>query len=291
MKNLKVPEHFRFIIPIVEVLKELGGSGHASEVTDKVIEKLNIPEEDLSVTIKSGTSRLINQMYWARLMLVKAGYLDSSERGVWTLTEKGLESQLSDDDLLKLYKLKKQWEKELRQAKAVDEGKEKQGEENETELADKVLDHRNQLLNILRSLPPKGFERICQRLLRESGFEKVTVTGRSGDGGIDGNGIFQVNPLVSFKVLFQCKRYQGAVTPTQVRDFRGAMSGRADKGIFMTTGYFTPAAKKEADRDGVTPIDLVDGKKLIDMFERVNLGLRSIPAYEIDEKFFDEFRI
>ncbi len=140
------------------------------------------------------------------------------------------------------------------------------------------------------SLPADGFERLCQRLLRESGFESVTVTGKSGDGGLDGIGVLQVNPFVSFKVLFQCKRYSGSVTPSQVRDFRGAMMGRADKGIILTTGIFTSDAKKEAVRDGVPPIELVDGEKLLDMFETLELGLKPKKAYDIDEKFFDDFK-
>ncbi len=68
-------------------------------------------------------------------------------------------------------------------------------------------------------------------------------------------GVLQVNELVSFKVLFQRKRYAGPITPTQVRDFRGAMMGRADKGIVLTTGSFTAEARREALRDGVPPID------------------------------------
>ena len=126
--------------------------------------------------------------------------------------------------------------------------------------------------------------------MRESGFESVTVTGKSGDGGLDGIGILQVNAFVSFKVLFQCKRYSGSVNPSQVRDFRGAMMGRADKGIILTTGTFTSEAKKEAVRDGVPPIELVDGGKLLDMFETLELGLKPKKAYDIDEKFFDDFQ-
>jgi restriction system protein len=158
------------------------------------------------------------------------------------------------------------------------------------ELHDEDNNHRTIVLKKLMSLPADGFERLCQRLLRESGFESVTVTGKSGDGGLDGNGVLQVNPFVSFKVLFQCKRYSGSVTPSQVRDFRGAMMGRADKGIILTTGTFTSEAKKEAVRDGVPPIELVDGEKLLDMFETLELGLKPKKAYDIDEKFFDDFR-
>jgi restriction system protein len=140
------------------------------------------------------------------------------------------------------------------------------------------------------SLPAAGFERLCQRLLRESGFEHVSITGRSGDGGIDGIGVLQVNPLVSFKVLFQCKKYSGSVVPSQVRDFRGAMQGRADKGIIPTTGTFTADAKKEALRDGVPPIELVDGEKLIEMFESLELGLKQKISFELDPHFFDPFK-
>jgi len=134
------------------------------------------------------------------------------------------------------------------------------------------------------------FSTWCLEPHRKGTTGSITVTGKSGDGGIDGIGILQVNPFVSFRALFQCKRYQGAVSPSQVRDFRGAMQGRADKGIIMTTGTFTSEAKKEARRDGVPPIEIVDGEKLIDMFEHVELGLKPVKTYEIDEKFFEEFR-
>ena len=149
---------------------------------------------------------------------------------------------------------------------------------------------KKMLLDVLTSLPAEGFERLCQRLLRESGFEQVVVTGRSGDGGIDGHGILQVNPFVSFKVLFQCKRYIGSVSASQVRDFRGAMMGRADKGIILTTGTFTTDAQKEAVRDGVPPIELVHGEKLIDMFENLELGLTPRKTFDIDLHFFKEFQ-
>jgi len=150
--------------------------------------------------------------------------------------------------------------------------------------------YRDQLLAVLKTLPPAGFERVCQRLLREAGFEKVTVTGRSGDGGIDGHGVLQVNPFVSFHILFQCKRYEGNVTASQVRDFRGAMAGRAEKGIVLTTGGFTTDAKRESIRDGVQPIELVDGEKLVQMFEQLELGLIPRTTYDIDSTFFEAFR-
>lgn len=152
-------------------------------------------------------------------------------------------------------------------------------------------DYRDEVLKVLLTLPPAGFERLSQRLLREAGFTQVAVTGQAGDGGIDGFGILQVNPLVSFKVLFQCKRYAKSVVPSQVRDFRGAMSGRADKGIIITTGTFTAEARREATRDGAPPIELIDGEKLVDMLERFELGLRPVKTYELDSSFFNEFKV
>jgi len=143
--------------------------------------------------------------------------------------------------------------------------------------------------DLLLKLPASGFERLCQRLLREAGFTQVVVTGRSGDGGIDGYGTLAVNPLVSFKVLFQCKRFSKSVSASHIRDFRGSMAGRADKGVLLTTGAFTADARREASRDGVPPIELIDGEKLIDMLEQLELGLRPVKTYEVDHAFFKEF--
>jgi restriction system protein len=292
MVNKRLPQHFHYIIPIVDVLKELGGSGRAGEVVDLVVEKLAIPDDELNETIQSGQSRIKNQIQWARFMLVKAGYLDSSTRGVWALTEKGLKSNLTESNLQDLYNLRKKLAKEYREQQ-----KQRQEEtanivpedEDIAELEGIQADYRSALLNKLKSMTPSGFERLCQRLLRESGFEQVNVTGRTGDGGIDGIGLLQVNPFVSFKVLFQCKRFKESVGSPVVRDFRGAMMGRADKGIILTTGTFSTEAKKEARRDGVPPIELVDGEKLIEMFEMYEIGLKPVKTYELDYKFFEDF--
>jgi restriction system protein len=126
--------------------------------------------------------------------------------------------------------------------------------------------------------------------LREHGFENVQVTGKSHDGGIDGYGTLEINPFVSFKVIFQCKRYQGSVSRAQVGDFRNAMIGRAEKGIILTTGTFTKEAEKEANRDGAPPIELVDGVKLVEMFEKVELGLKPKTIYEVDLNYFQKYR-
>jgi len=286
MKQAKGPQFIRFFKPIIQVLKESGGSGTVAEVIDLAIEKMKISEKEQEATLKNGQSRVRNQVQWARLYLVKAGYLDSSRRGVWSLTEKGMSLAPDTFDVLNTFKQVERVFKDEQKSKNQTKPFVDETDEQEVE----PQDHRVKLLNLIKQLPPSGFERLSQRLLRESGFQQVVVTGRSGDGGIDGVGILQVNPFVSFNVLFQCKRYQGAVMPSQVRDFRGAMMGRTDKGIIITTGTFTLDAKKEARRDGVPPIELVDGELLVQMFERLELGLEPRTTYDVDEKFFDDFK-
>lgn len=285
------PKFVSYFWPVIEALKKLGGSARPAEVREEIAAKLGISDTAQGETLQSGFPRFDNQVAWARFYLVKAGIIDSSSRGVWTLTEKGRAlARLSHQEALEMFK-------SVHAQFHVDRGVDETPEAEEAEAAPPqdaasptAANYRQQILEVLRALPPSGFERFSQRLLRESGFQEVTVTGRSGDGGIDGLGILQVNPLVSFKVLFQCKRYAGPVTPSQVRDFRGAMQGRADKGIIITTGGFTSEAKKEAVRDGVPPIELVDGEKLVTMLEELELGLHPIKSFKVHESFFDEFK-
>lgn len=272
-------------IPVIEVLKELGGSGRPSEVTDLVIERMQIPDEIVAETIKSGPSRVRNQIAWARMYLVKNGFLDSSVRGVWSLTEKGLKSNLTAEEVQHFFYQKN---KSRSKKKTNKSDKDNSSKNDEQEIIESI-DYQTELLNTLQGLPPDGFERLCQRLLRESGFEQVKVTGKSGDGGIDGTGILQVNPFVSFDILFQCKRYKGSVSSPQIRDFRGAMLGRADKGIIITTGNFTADAKTEARRVP-PPIELVDGEKLVQMFENLELGLKPKKDFDLDYIFFNDFK-
>jgi len=290
-KKTKGPSFLRFVAPIVETLRELGNSGTASEVADRVLDRLGVSEGEQEETTSNGHSRVRNQIGWARFYLAKAGYLDASQRGVWSLTEAGRAAKLDTDAVQTMLRdVRKKFPRNVAETARAG-GPVEEDEEADAETAEEEKDYKVRLLEILRALPPSGFERICQRLLRESGFQQVVVTGSSGDGGIDGHGVLEVNPLVTFKVLFQCKRYgDRPVTPSQVRDFRGAMQGRADKGLILTTGVFTSDARKEAIRDGVPPIELVDGDKLVAMFERASLGLRPIKAYEVVDVFFEEFR-
>lgn len=272
--------------PILDAIRELGGSGKPREVCDLIAERSAVTDKRLEESLKSGQSRYYNQVHWARQYLVWEGLLDGSTHGVWALTPTGYETTLDDTAARNLF-LK--WVKIHAAAKRKGGGEEDDGATADDTDAVGDQDHKYLLLEILKKVTPEGFERVCARLLRESGFEKVTVTGRPKDGGIDGIGILQVNPFVSFKVLFQCKRYKGSVSRAQVGDFRNAMIGRADKGIIITTGSFTLDARGEADRDGAPPVELVDGEKLVEMFERAKLGLKPRTVYELDHSFFAGF--
>lgn len=286
-ESAKGPQFLRFAVPLIEVIRERGGSATSQEVYDAVLEKMKISETEQSVTLKNGVSRVKNQIAWSKMYLDRAGYVTSSRRGVWDLTDKGAASNLTPEQVLSMFR---EVQQRLSKGRSVVEQNDEMPDVEESS-EDSVIprDYRSELLATILSLSPSGFERLCQRLLREAGFQQVEVTGKSGDGGIDGVGILQVNPLVSFKVLFQCKRFAGSVSTSLVRDFRGAMQGRADKGIIITTGQFTRDARQEAIRDGATPIELVDGEKLIDMFADLQLGLVPRQDYDLDEAFFTQF--
>lgn len=273
--------------PLLDVLRELGGSASPREASDAIAEKMGLTDEIRNATTKSGQERFHNQVQWARQYLVWEGLLDASRRGVWALTPGGRSSHLTDKDSHALFLKWVKLHAEKRNQGASDTESAATGDIAVEAALERTPDD---LLSVLNSLPPKGFERICQRLLRESGFEKVEITGRTGDGGIDGVGVLQINPLVSFSVVFQCKKWSGSVPSKEIRDFRGAMDGRAEKGIFITTSTFTADARKEAERPGATPIELVDGEKLVEMFERLELGVTPEVVYRVDHAFFDAFR-
>lgn len=285
MKNYHGPRFVQYFGPVLDALRALGGSARPGEVVEWIANELQIPDDVLGEELPSGGSRYRNHVHWARFYLAKAGLVDSSKRGVWSLTEAGRATKLKLSQAVDLFRRVHQ---DFTVARATRLDNQGLSNADETD-PEGHLDHRQKVLKILAGLPPEGFERLCQRVLRESGFENVVVTGRTGDGGIDGHGVLRINPLVSFYVYFQCKRYSQPVGPSVVRDFRGAMLGRADKGIILTTASFTSEARKEAVRDGVPPIELVDGDGLVDMLENLELGLVPQTIFEVDEAFFKEF--
>lgn len=275
----KVPTYDRLLWPVLKAIKALGGSSTNDELLDKVIELEHFPDAVQNVMHTERLTKLGYRLAWARTYLGKAGALENPSHGVWAITGKGnaltaKEVEQIPADVRKLYKAEKgEKHKDLQEAE---------------DLSPELKDWKDELLAVLTSqLKPDAFERLAQRILRESGFVKVEVTGRSGDGGIDGVGVLRL-ALLSFQVYFQCKKYKGSVSPSAIRDFRGAMVGRTDKGLFITTGTFTAEAKKEATRDGAPAIDLIDGDALCDLLKNLKLGVatKMVEDVSIDPSWF-----
>lgn len=281
--SLKVPTFDELMNPLLRALRALGGSGTIQEIDEKVAGIEKFSDEVLAVLQdpdKSTQSQVEYRLAWARSWLKKYGLLENSSRGVWTLTPEG--KKVESVDPKQVVKAVRAIMKSEREAGGADEA----SEPNEVP---EEMGWKQRLHGVLtKRLSPDGFERLVQRLLRESGFIQVEVTGRTGDGGIDGKGIARFQGLLSFHVLFQCKRFKGTVGAGEIRDFRGAMVGRTDKGLFLTTGTFSPAALKEASRDGAPPIDLVDGDALANKLKELGLGIKTqrVESVRVDEEWF-----
>ncbi|RYF80234.1 MAG: restriction endonuclease [Comamonadaceae bacterium] len=290
-------DFIRWFGPLLDVLRDLGGSARTREAIDAVALRMSVSDVDRQLTLKSGAERFANQVQWARQYLVWEGLLESGRRGVWALTPVGASTQL---DLLQAREIYRKHAYRFGKTRVREEVAQSVESEDASQAAvlgrpadspqsdsDSELE---QFLAVLRQLSPAGFERLCLRLLREVGFEKLEVTGRANDGGIDGEGVLQVNDLISFTVVFQCKKWAASVPPKEIRDLRGAMAGRAEKAVFLTTSFFSVNARAEADRAGAAPIELVDGERLFEMFQKYELGLMPRVVYDIDHSFFDTFK-
>jgi restriction system protein len=280
---MDIPTFDRLMNPMLEAMHQLGGSGSIDEINEKTIEILSLPDEiiDIPHGENSARSEVEYRLAWTRTYLKKFGLLENSVRGVWALSKTSGDPMVVDPrEVIKIVR-------EIDKRGKEQERKIDQGHPEEMETTDH-LQWEDELKSLLLALEPSQFERLAQRLLRECGFTQVDVTGRSGDGGIDGKGIIKIAGLVSFHAMFQCKRYKDSVTPSNIRDFRGALQGRADKGIFITTGFFTKDAKKEAHRDGAPPIDLIDGDDLVNMLKELSLGIKIelIENITIDHNWF-----
>lgn len=283
-----IPKYHEFHWPVICALKEMGGSASIAELNEKIASDMNLPEQVLEVPHGDGAMTEVEyRLAWARTYLKKVGAINNSERGVWALTLKGRE--FDKDDAAQV----------TRKVRLANVARRKEREATtdftlpETEAAEQDdaddLDWKERLLRVLKDMPADAFERLSQRVLRESGFVRVEVTGRSGDGGIDGAGVLRMN-IVSFHVLFQCKRWKDVVGASVIRDFRGAMIGRADKGLVITTGRFTADAQREAVRDGAPAIDLLDGEAFCELLKNLRLGVdvKTVEVIEIHPEIFAE---
>lgn len=275
------PDLSLLMLITLDALRALGGSASIQELADQIIEKEGITEEEQAYFMPNGRDRrFAYYLGWARTYLKRGGAAENSARGVWALTEAGEaidtveETQAIFDRVTEEERIRTKQKRDAAKAAQPLAPTKQASEGDPYSSLDREDAWRDELLGELLKMDPSAFERLSQRLLREAGFVKVEVRGKTGDGGIDGVGILRVN-LVSFQIYFQCKRWSSSVGAKEIRDFRGALQGRADKGLFITTSNFTKQASDEATRDGAIAIDLIDGQGLCELLKEYELGVKT----------------
>lgn len=288
MKNNKltqVPGYAELIEATFLAIKQLGGSGHNDEINKKVYEIMNVPDSILEIihTGRNSFSEIDYRLAWARTLLKNYGAIINSARCVWVISPEfaNIENVCGSE----IEKCKNASDRNVKIDKSAI-NKDKQ--DSAIDIPAEIKPWRQRVYEILVGMNPFAFERLTQRLLRESGFTDVEVTKRTGDGGIDGYGKLKINGVISFNIAFQCKRYQGTVGAPEIRDFRGSLTRNVEKGLFVTTGTYSNAAKEEAANIGKQQIDLIDGEGLIDMLAEYSIGLKEVKDYEIDEEYFSK---
>ncbi|MDT6941885.1 restriction endonuclease [Brucella pseudogrignonensis] len=284
-KQSKVPHHDQLFWPVVKAFRDLGGSTDKDQLVEKVSEIMTLSDEVVAIPHKDGPqSELSYRVGWVQSWLKWAKALDNPKRGVWVLTPYGrsaTQQEIESLPALRRASLSSKAKNKVSEAEQVDE---------DVVEAEEETQWQNELLNTLKAMPADAFERLTRLLLLQLGFSHVEVVGRSGDDGIDILGQVQVNSVLSFRVLAQCKRFKNTVGAPDVRDFRGAMQGRTDKALFVTTGRFTADAKREATRDGVPAIDLIDGERLAVLLKEMGMGVKTemVEKVSVVREFFDD---
>jgi len=294
-EKLRGPKFVQYFQPVLDALKALGASARPREVYNWILDNHHIPQDEVDATTKGGQSKFENKVGWARFYLVKAGLIASEERGVWVLTDAGREATLSHDQALTLFRgIHDQFQQQPKELEEQQVAEETASDGDISAPDESTYINQNEvqevLVDVLRKLTAKGFEELCARLLRHIGFENVKVSGGAGDQGVDGEGYLLINRFVRSKVMFQCKRYEGSVGPDKIRDFRGSIQGRAERGIFLTTGVFTRAAAAEAARENATAIELVDIDRLLELLIEEQLGVSETRALKVDFSFFEPYQ-
>lgn len=286
----RIPRYSQLIQPTFCALKELGGSGKNEEILDQIISDLDISSEVADILHKGNPNKteLSYQADWARTYLRIYGVIENSARAVWSICSGFITEE--ELDVKKIVSFvtsnNKNSQKNRKNAEQDDLPCDNDSSNDYAEFPDELKPWREKLAEILQNMDPYGFERLSQRLLRECGFTQVIVTKKSGDGGIDGTGKLRINGIFSFNVAFQCKRYKGQVGAGEIRDFRGSLTTDIEKGVMITTGTFSKAAKEEASNPGKQQIDLIDGEDFITKIAEYGIGVKPVTTYEIDEDFF-----
>lgn len=285
----KAPDAVAYIPRILAALRQMDGIAKAAAVKEAVVATMAEQHVRVDETqLQSGQTKYLNDMQWARMYLVNAELLEPvavAGHGVWKLTDKGWQVRLDAQTALDIYNAT------AKKTKKVTDTTPAPDDDGQPEL---IQSWEAQLKNILTSLPHEGFERLCAQIMTKNGLHATKVTGQSGDGGIDGEGLMALDKsgLVSVRVAWQCKRFkEGPIRAGMIRDFRGALDHATNHGIVFATCAFTADAVQDAAMPGKKLIRLVDLKALIDMLGEMELGVKTADSgKEIDGAFFKPYQ-
>jgi restriction system protein len=272
---MSFPTQKQIEVPLLQVLAQLGGAAKPQQVYPRVAEFFpELTKEDLDERLPSNstTVKWWNLVQWARQRLVEDGGIDGSTRGVWKLTDKGRGM--------------------LGSAAPNHVKTEAVAQRVHANLKDLVYENRQamvkRIITELNGLTPGGFEHFCLSLLEGLGYESVMVTGKSGDGGIDGYGDYRQG-IVKIKSAFQAKRWkQTPVGRPEIDKFRGAIQGDYDHGLFLTTNTITKDAQQASVKKGAITVLLLDGNAIANHMISSGIGVRKEPVFlmDVDDDFF-----
>lgn len=278
MTNIKLPHGRDLAYATLQAVDRRGGSAQSKELRNAVSEITGLTEDELE---KLSLKSVKMQMGWARTGLKSSGHLDNSQWGVWALTIEGLllvRSEPSAAQKAARQAYERGWgqirrEKALREAAGAS--------------ADSDGNWKDGLLQAIQKMGPAAFANLCSILLKEAGFRDLETAGGNGEDEFVGVGVYK-HHLIRSRVYVQCQRRADRIPTREVRAFADAISSRANRGLFITTGTFTRDAQKVA-KDGSQPIDLIDGEELCDLLKEYGLGVKveTREHITINQKFFD----
>ncbi|MEE8194007.1 MAG: Mrr restriction system protein, partial [Dehalococcoidales bacterium] len=223
---MAIPSDKYIELPLLQEIQVAGGEAKPSKLYDKVAKhfpQLTLADQKVRHP-RTGQLIWANRIRWTRQHLVNKGEIDASIRGIWRITGKGrarlgvVSSPTPSPPLTPASAIGELLDREKQQI-------------------------RTQLHELLMNMHPQQFEEFAAKLLESLDFTDVEVTKYVGDGGIDGFGNLEMG-VVKVKAAFQVKRWRNNVPPAEINQFRGAIQGEFDQGIFITTSDFSDEAKK-----------------------------------------------
>jgi restriction system protein len=295
-----MPKQHEIEIPLLAALDKLGGRARPQDVYATVTKSFpQLTSADLAQQLVSGGSRWTNRIQWVRQRLVEKGEMESPSHGIWAITGKGLARLQVESAVAKTAAPHSQvvtstvspepQTSSTPPAQAASMPPAQAASINFEETVDDYLTaFKSKVLQKLYDLSPDKFEEFAGVLLRGYGFQKVKVTGKSGDGGIDGYGELKVG-LAVVKAAFQCKRWRPQVGPKEVQAFRGAIQGQFEQGYFFTTSTFSRAAQSESVKIGAAPIILFEGEQIVQIMIEKGIGVKRRPVEVYEDQIEDLF--